>query len=52
MALAYKGWRYDYDEARPVTGRWRATRFGVGMCAGTLEQLLRMIDRVKEASNG
>lgn len=39
----YQGWRYDYSRSRPVTGAWRATRFGVGLCANTEELLLRMI---------
>ncbi len=40
----YQGWNYAHNPARPVTGQWRATRHGVGMCAGTEAQLKRMID--------
>tara|TARA_R110000737_G_scaffold346362_1_gene376042 strand:- start:2398 stop:2619 length:222 start_codon:yes stop_codon:yes gene_type:complete len=46
----YWGWdisgpSYDeYDEfIGPVTGAWRAKRFGVGMGANTYEMLLSMI---------
>lgn len=46
----YKGWTVTYSDKRPVTGIWRAERFGVGMCAGSLEALQRMIDtRIAEA---
>ena len=41
---AYRGWAISYSAARPVTGQWRAERFGVGMCAGTRDALIRMID--------
>lgn len=41
---SYKGWSIDYDVRRPVTGTWRAERYGIGMCAGTKEALYRMID--------
>lgn len=40
----YKGWRVTYDKTRPVTGTWRAERFGVGVCNNSEESLLRMID--------
>jgi len=40
----YKGWLVSFSHNAPVTGKWRAERFGVGMCAGTAEQLQRMID--------
>ena len=40
----YKGWMVSFSSIRPITGRWRAERFGVGMCAGTSQQLQRMID--------
>ena len=38
------GWKITYNPNRPVTGTWRAERFGVGLSAGNKEQLLRMID--------
>lgn len=43
--VSYRGWQIRYDGAAPVTGRWRATRFGVGMCAGSEALLRRMIDQ-------
>lgn len=42
--MIYKGWAIWEDLRAPVTGRWRARRYGVGMCAGTREALGRMID--------
>lgn len=46
----YRGYEISFDRNRPVTGRWRGVRFGVGLCAGTEAQLLRMIDvRIAEA---
>lgn len=45
MVTTYRGWRIFYDGSAPVTGRWRATRFGVGMCAGSEALLRRMIDQ-------
>lgn len=44
----YRGWHTTYSEARPVTGRWRAERFGVGLSAGSRDALLRMIDQKVE----
>lgn len=45
----YRGWHIRHHPAGPVTGQWRAERFGVGMGAGNPEQLKRMIDvRVSE----
>lgn len=41
----YRGWWISYGSKRPVTGTWRATRYGVGMCAGSREALVRMIDQ-------
>jgi hypothetical protein len=40
----YKGWRVTYSDDRPATGKWRAERFGVGMCSGTSTGLQSMID--------
>lgn len=39
----YLGWWIKYDRNAPVTGRWRATRQGVGMCHNTREGLESMI---------
>ena len=44
MASTYWGWKITYRDLRLVTGKWRAERFGVGMCAGSAESLKRMID--------
>lgn len=41
----HRGWFIYQGPSHPVTGQWRATRYGVGMCAGTREQLIRMIDQ-------
>lgn len=40
----YRGWEISFNDSLPVTGKWRAERFGVGMCAGTEAAILRMID--------
>lgn len=46
----YKGYTIYEHHGAPVTGRWRAEHFGVGMCNSTREGLMRMIDqRVREA---
>ncbi len=42
---SYNGWKISYGSFAPVTGRWAAARFGVGLCAGTDDALKRMIDR-------
>lgn len=50
--MTYRGWDIWHDRFQPVTGQWRAMRFGVGMCAGTKEALHRMIDsRIAEKQN-
>lgn len=41
----YCRWTVRYQPEAPVTGRWRATRHGVGMCANTITLLARMIDQ-------
>ena len=49
----YRGWHVTYDGTRPVTGTWRAERFGVGMCNNFMHGLLRMIDyKVTEKQMG
>jgi hypothetical protein len=40
----YKGWRVTYSANAPVTGRWKATKYGISMCHTTEEGLKRMID--------
>lgn len=40
----YRGWNYDFNSNRPVTGTWHANRFGVGMSANSEEALRGMID--------
>lgn len=40
----YRGWKLYYDPDGPVTGKYRALRYGVGMGASTLEMLQSMID--------
>jgi hypothetical protein len=48
----YKGWAVTYIAHRPVTGTWRAERFGVGMCASTSDAIKRMIDaRAREEND-
>lgn len=48
----YKGYRITHDPARPVTGTWRADRYGVGMCNNSEESIRRMVDtKVFEATN-
>jgi hypothetical protein len=40
----YKGWLYGYYPNAPETSKWQATRFGVGLNAGTEEAIRRLID--------
>jgi len=40
----YRGWKITYDEGRPITGRYEAESFGVGLSAGSLDALKRMVD--------
>jgi hypothetical protein len=40
----YKGWTITYDANRPVTGTWRAERYGVGVCHNSLEGVKRLVD--------
>jgi hypothetical protein len=47
---AYRGYSVRYDRSAPVTDRFRASRFGVGLCANHWPLLKRMIDqRIEEA---
>ena len=41
----YLGWYVTYNITRPVTGRWRAVRFGVSVCSGTNDGLKELICR-------
>lgn len=41
----YRGWEISYDAGRPFTGRWRADRYGVGMCNNSEYSIMRMVDR-------
>lgn len=41
----YKGWAIWKSDIAPVTGRWKARRFGVEMCANDEALLRRMIDQ-------
>jgi len=41
----YRGWDYNFDPKRPVSGQWRATRAGVGMNTNSEKGLKRMIDQ-------
>jgi hypothetical protein len=49
--MTYKGWHISDGgpNYHPVTGRWRAVRYGVGMGHNTEEGLRRMID-MREAA--
>lgn len=40
----YKGWLISYNPNNPVTGTWRAERFGVGMCHNSEAAVKRMVD--------
>lgn len=51
VSYEYKGWRITFDSKRPVTGTWRADRFGVGMCNNSRESIQRMVD-VKAKEKG
>ena len=47
----YRGWTLGYSSTAPVTGRWKATRYGVSMCANDKPLILRMIDAKANESN-
>lgn len=40
----HAGWSITQGPPHPVTGVWRAVRFGVSINAGTYEALIQMID--------
>jgi hypothetical protein len=49
----HRGWTYGMVSNAPITGRWHASRHGVGMCNSTEEGLRRMIDaRTYEEQRG
>lgn len=54
----FAGWEISFNPLLPITSRWRAVRFGVGMCAGDYDALVRMIRarvesaRVERAERG
>lgn len=41
----YKGWKISYDSAAPITGKFRAIKYGVSLCANTEQMLYNMIDQ-------
>ena len=48
-ATRHNGWDTWYHGPHPATGKWRASRFGVEMGAGSFQELIKMIDaRVAE----
>jgi len=50
--MIHRGYWITYDASRPITGRWRAVRFGVSVCAGTEDAVKRIIDqRIYDAQN-
>ncbi len=40
----YRGWNVYRCDREPVTGLFRASRFGVWLSGGSLERVRRMID--------
>ena len=42
--MDYNGHKLTYNPSAPVTGKWRAVRHGVSMCANDKPMLMRMID--------
>jgi hypothetical protein len=41
--MIYKGWTIQNEPSAPVTGRWKAYRYGVRIGASTLD-MLKSID--------
>lgn len=41
----YHGWWITFNITRPLSGQWRAEKFGVGMCNSSYEALIRMIEQ-------
>jgi len=51
--MKYRGWNIWRGPDHPITGQWRADRFGIRMGNTTREGLLRMIDlRVEDERTG
>jgi len=48
MKNSYLGWTIFFDPTKPVTGNYRARKWGVGLCAGSYEALIRMIRNKEE----
>ena len=42
--MYYSGYQITYNPSAPVTGKWRAVRHGVSLCANDKPMLQRMID--------
>ena len=42
--MKYREWTITYSDARPVTGRWRAERFGVGVSSKSEEGVKKLVD--------
>ena len=50
MDQYYNGWHITYNPNLPITGQWRAERFGVGMCNNSLESIKRTIlNKIEQA---
>lgn len=47
---SYGGWHVRYVPSAPITGRWKAVKQGVEVCAGTTE-VLAMILRLREKTD-
>ena len=45
MTSAYNGWRIDYSAHRPITGQWRAERFGITEQAVSYDALIVLLDQ-------
>jgi hypothetical protein len=48
MVTNISGWHIYEDQSAPVTGRWKAVRYGVRMGANTYEMLVSMIRQREE----
>jgi hypothetical protein len=49
--MYYRGWEIYQDINAPITGRWKALRFGVRIGNTTKEGVKRMIDAKIEDEN-
>ena len=41
--MEYSGYQITYNPSAPITGKWRAVRHGVSLCANDKPMLMRMI---------